>query len=165
MRNYRAERKIEKAVITFISSQLTTQEETYELKKMFNTFDSNGDGKLSREELFEGYKNCGLETDDIDAMIEECDVDGSGFIDYTEFIAASINKQKILSSDKLESAFKTFDLDGSGTICLAELKQIFEKDVRLADDTEWRNLMEEADVNGDGEIDLAEFKDLMLKII
>ena len=55
-------------------------------------FDENGDGKLSREELCNGYKGVGIDIDDIDTMINEWDVDGSGFIDYTEFIAATINK-------------------------------------------------------------------------
>ena len=59
---------------------------------MFQMFDENGDGKLSREELCNGYKGVGIDIDDIDTMINEWDVDGSGFIDYTEFIAATINK-------------------------------------------------------------------------
>jgi calcium-dependent protein kinase len=35
LRHYRTSRKLEKAVVTFISSQLTTMDETYELKKVF----------------------------------------------------------------------------------------------------------------------------------
>ena len=55
LKNYRASRKLEKAVVTFISSQLTSIDETNELKKMFQMFDENGDGKLSREEMINGY--------------------------------------------------------------------------------------------------------------
>lgn len=97
-------------------------DETYELSKMFNSFDKNGDGKLSSEELYEGYKMAGLDTNGLDMMIAKCDVDHSGFIDYTEFIAASISKKTILSKEKLEHAFKAFDLDGSGKIGIDELK-------------------------------------------
>lgn len=51
LKNHRASKKLEQAVITFISSQLTSIEETYELKQVFNDLDENGDGKLSLEEL------------------------------------------------------------------------------------------------------------------
>ena len=51
LKNHRASKKLEQAVITFISSQLTSIEETYELKQGFNDLDENGDGKLSLEEL------------------------------------------------------------------------------------------------------------------
>ena len=71
LKNYRASRKLEKAVVTFISSQLTSIDETNDLKKMFQMFDENGDGKLSREELCNGYKGVGIDIDDIDTMINE----------------------------------------------------------------------------------------------
>jgi calcium-dependent protein kinase len=137
LKNYRAGRKLEKAVITFISSQLTTIDETYELKKLFNNFDENGDGKLSHAELKNGYASMSMDIEDIDALINEIDVDRSGFIDYTEFIAATINKNKILSKDRLEVAFNAFDSDGSGKIGIEELKQMLERDGKLADDSEW----------------------------
>jgi calcium-dependent protein kinase len=50
------------------------------------------------------------------------DTDGSGFIDYSEFIAATMNKKTLLSSENMESAFKAFDKDKSGSISIAELK-------------------------------------------
>ena len=37
-------------------SQLSTKKEQDELYKTFKAFDKNGDGKISREELLEGYK-------------------------------------------------------------------------------------------------------------
>lgn len=42
-----------------------------ELKKMFQLFDENGDGKLSREEMYNGYKGVGIDIEDIDDLINE----------------------------------------------------------------------------------------------
>ena len=94
-----------------------------------------------------------------------CDVDHSGFLDYTEFISASLNRSKMLSKDKLEAAFRAFDKDGSGKIGIDELKDMLEKNDRLAEDSEWHEVIKEADMNGDGEIDFIEFKDLMMKLL
>ncbi len=37
------------------------------------------------------------------------DMDGSGEIDYNEFLAFSLNRKKLLSKNNLEMAFKAFD--------------------------------------------------------
>lgn len=39
-------------------------------------------------------------------MFEKYDVDGSGFIEYTEFIAATMDKEKLMSDDALKKAFE-----------------------------------------------------------
>jgi serine protease Do len=36
-------------------------------------------------------------------------IDGSGFIDYSEFVIASMNEKNLLTNEKLQSAFKMFD--------------------------------------------------------
>jgi len=38
-----------------------------------------------------------------------CDLDKSGDIDYNEFLAFSLNRQKLLSKNNIELAFKAFD--------------------------------------------------------
>ncbi len=37
------------------------------------------------------------------------DLDGNGTIDYNEFLAATMNRSKIMSKQNLEAAFKMFD--------------------------------------------------------
>lgn len=63
---------------------MTTKEEKNDLMKVFKILDKNGDGKLTREELEEGYKKSvpisGLE---IEELMKKLDNDGSGSIDYT----------------------------------------------------------------------------------
>ncbi len=41
--------------------------------------------------------------------MEACDLDGDGTIDYNEFLAATMNRNKLLSKCNLESAFTAFD--------------------------------------------------------
>jgi calcium-dependent protein kinase len=43
------------AVQTFIACQLSTHKDTKELKDQFRSIDKNGDGKLSKQELYDTY--------------------------------------------------------------------------------------------------------------
>lgn len=57
--------------------------------------DKNGDGQLSREEVLSGYNlisdGVGDPEETVDKIFLECDANNSGFIDYTEFVAATID--------------------------------------------------------------------------
>jgi calcium-dependent protein kinase len=56
--------------------------------------------------------------------MQMCDVDGSGYVDYSEFISASMNKKTMLSKENLQSAFEAFDEDQNGFITLDEIKHL-----------------------------------------
>jgi calcium-dependent protein kinase len=53
--------------------------------------------------------------------MDEIDVNKDGFIDYTEFITAAVNKAVILNEENLEAAFRMIDRDNSGSITIEEL--------------------------------------------
>lgn len=127
--------------------------------------DKNGDGKLSKEELKNGYAEVFGEVSDeeLEQVIKVADTDQSGYVDYTEFVAATMNTQTLLSKEKLEMCFKMFDQDGSGKISADELKEILGRQKGESDNAV-EMLIQEADSSGDGEIDLKEFKDLMLQL-
>ena len=52
------------------------------------------------------------------------DTDGSGEIDYSEWIVATTDKRRLLTDEKLKVAFKVFDQDGGGSISSSEIKEI-----------------------------------------
>lgn len=54
--------------------------------------------------------------------MEEVDLDNSGYIDYTEFLTATLEREILLSKNNLEAAFEAFDKDGSGFITAGELR-------------------------------------------
>lgn len=98
-----------------------------ELAKVFKAFDKNGDGKLSMEEVKQGYlDHYGkvMSDEEIETMFNSVDSDKSGFIDYTEFIVATVNTEELNSNEFLQAAFKMFDKDGSGTISGDEIKAV-----------------------------------------
>jgi calcium-dependent protein kinase len=163
LKTFRAEQKLREAFLTFMTSRLMTKEYEKELTDAFRVLDSNGDGRLSREELLEGYKQH-MPLEDavkaVDAVLARVDVDHSGFIDYSEFVLASADYHLLLSQSNLEAAFNMFDKDGSGKISSEELKAMLETHAEVSEEV-WTALVKQADQNGDGEIEFKEFCHLM----
>lgn len=165
LKNFQASTKLRDAVHTFITTQCISSQDTKDLRDIFISIDKNGDGKLSREELLEQYANEMSIEDaekEVNRIMQEVDSDNNGFIDYTEFLKATLDIKKVLSTENLKTAFKVFDRDGSGSISAAELRKVLEGGIP-SDDRVWNEIITEVDQNGDGEIDLQEFQDIILK--
>jgi len=119
LKTFRADQKLKQATFAFIASQLLTKSERENLDKIFKALDKNGDGKLSKDEIFDGYDQYfgkGMDKETLEKMFDSVDIDESGFIDYSEFVIASMNEKTLLTNEKLQAAFKMFDKDGSGLI-------------------------------------------------
>ena len=110
---FNAKCKLQQAALSLIVSQHTTNSEKNGLTQVFNSLDTSGRGRLSKEDIIAGYKKiCGDSypgDEELSKLIDRLDVDKSGFIDYTEFAAATISRKTILSRDRLVAAFKTLD--------------------------------------------------------
>jgi len=50
--------------------------------------------------------------------------DGTGAINYTEFLAASLDRRAYLREDVCWTAFSVFDLDGDGRISVEDLPRL-----------------------------------------
>lgn len=75
-----------------------------ELKELFMSLDVNGDGSLTIEELTKSLK--GKENGEtILELLKSADTDGSGEVDYTEFLAATIDANVFMREDYLRTAF------------------------------------------------------------
>ena len=157
---------MQQAAITFIVSQLTSKEEMTELQRAFKALDKNSDGKLSREELIEGYRQTlgDMAEDEVDRIMKAADTDGSGEIDYSEWIVATTDKTKLLTDDKLKVAFNVFDRDGGGSISSSEIKEVLGVGKNI-EESVWLEIVAQVDPNGDGEISFEEFRLMMHKLL
>jgi calcium-dependent protein kinase len=166
MKKFHAERKLQQAALTFIVNHLMSKEEKNELLELFQEFDKNGDGVLTKDEIFEGYKSILGEieaTKEVERIMNEVDIDKSGTIDYNEFLLAATNRQNIVNKEKLEATFRMFDKDGSGSISAEEIRGFLGNN--FTDQKALDAIIKEVDGNGDGEISLNEFKEMMLKYL
>ena len=104
LKEFRAGTRLQQATYAFIASQCINKKEKEEIDKMFRIMDKDGDGKLNKKEVQEGYKEYfgkELSAQDVDSMFLKVDTDGSGEIDYSEFVIASMSEKDVLSNHKL----------------------------------------------------------------
>lgn len=168
LKTFRADRKLQEATLAFIVNQLISKEEMTELRKVFMELDSNSDGKLSFQEISEGYRkfyNSLNPEKEAEHIFNTVDADKNGFISYEEFIRATVDRNKLLTDQKLETAFKLFDKNGDGFISAGEIKEVLGRGSANIDEDMWKLIVKEVDINGDGEISLDEFRQMMEKIV
>jgi len=162
--NFHAHNTMKTATLTFIGSQLISKAEREQLASVFKALDKNADGKLSKQEVKEGYYNHDgrlLSDEEIDKMFDAVDTDRSGFIDYTEFVVASMNEKKMLTQQRLTGAFKMFDKDKSGMITPNEIREVLSAQENKIPAAVIDAIIKQVDANGDGEISLTEFQQMM----
>jgi len=166
LRGFRSQNKLKKAALQIIAGQLS-EGQIKNLRETFQALDNNGDGLLTSAEMRDGLAKCGLKEvpSDLQSILQDVDADGSGVIDYTEFLAATLDKKLYLQEQQCWSAFRVFDRNGDGRISLEELKHVLNSgdvsDAFAGQDME--ALMKEVDTSGDGEIDFEEFMAMMRK--
>jgi calcium-dependent protein kinase len=105
----------------------------------------------------------GITSEQVDQMFAAVDVDGSGEIDYSEFVMATMNEKDLITNEKLKAAFKIFDKDGNGHIGPDEIYRVLGgSDVFSQEKIE--QLIDEVDENSDGEISFEEFCIMMKQL-
>ena len=133
----------------------------------FKAYDKENKGEIPSSLLGTVMKNLGhnLKPDQLQEAIEAVDSDGSGWIDFDEFLALMAKKTKEAQDEQeLREAFRVFDTKNKGQIETGDLKVIFKAlDPNMSDD-EIDAIITEVDEDGSGTLDF-EGKSLLKNVI
>lgn len=126
----------------------------------FKAIDKSGSGRLTQSQLAEGLQMLGITQDPAEIMAL-LDMDQSGDVSYTEFLAGILSTDGGLSERHMKEAFDMFDIDGDGSISTHELRSMLSGDGPLVDilpdGHSIDDIIAEAG-NGEGIITFASFK-------
>ena len=114
------------------------------------------------KEALRSHDHVDVPDEEIDEIIAELDYNKNGKINFTDFIAATVDIRKLLTPEKLEAIFKTFDVDSSGIITPAQVGDAFSKFGREISQAELMEMFKEHDTDGEAGLSLLEFKQMML---
>merc|ERR1712085_195477 len=126
-------------------------DEVEEMKEAFDLFDNDGSGAISVNELTSAMKSLGFDVKHavVFNMVEDLDADGSGEIEFSEFLEVMCAKL----SDKDRNG--TLEADDLSRVCKELGEDMSEEDVR--------ECIQRCDLNGDGVVDLDDFYNVITK--
>lgn len=162
LRSFGAQSQFKKVALNVIADQLD-ESKIHELKEAFLAIDTNNNGTLTTGEIRKALDEIGVTVPDLPEVVQSLDMDATGSVNYTEFIAASIDRRTFVHEDLCWHAFKVFDQDNDGRISQDELKKVLQHE-GVRDLPGWKALTEsihEVDTDGDGFVEFDEFVEMM----
>ena len=123
------------------------------VQKKFREFDVDRSGSLHAEELANLLKcldNREHTDEEVQQAIKELDTDGTGLVDYDEFLPW-------WRRTAIQQVFHKYDVDGSGSIDSKELGYVMKELGLTLSATELADALKKLDTSGDGYIGLDEY--------
>lgn len=152
-----ADSSILKKMSLLVVAHRSAGKDVSDLRNAFKLYDENNDGLISYEEFKTVLDKVGYKEERIKELFDELDVDKSGMINYTEFVAATLETQGRIEEDKVAEAFSRIDSDGTGRISLENLRAFIGQDTKSQF---LKQTIQELDRDNDGEVSYNEFRSL-----
>lgn len=143
-----------------------TEDEIEEIKEAFDLFDTDGSGTIDPRELKSAMQSLGFEAKNqtIYQMISDLDKDGSGAIDFDEFLDMMTARMSDKDTrEDINKVFRLFDDDKTGYISIKNLRRVARELGETMTDEELLEMIERADSDGDGQITPEDFYNIMTK--
>ncbi|XP_049779897.1 troponin C, isoallergen Bla g 6.0101-like [Schistocerca cancellata] len=137
------------------------------LKKAFDVFDHQKTGSIGTDMVRTILEMLGLRLNEkqLQEIIEEVDADGSGQLEFDEFVQLAarflVEEDAEAMQQELREAFRLYDKEGNGYITTGVLREILrELDDKITEE-ELDMMIEEIDSDGSGTVDFDEFMEVM----
>lgn len=167
LKNFQAKKKFQQAVLTMITHHYSLNEECKKLRQIFSYIDKDSDGRISPKEIsliFKDLDNYEIEESEIKEIFENSDHDQNGFLEFEEFLKATLNKDVLLCEENLKEAFKIFSSDNSAEeISCNEIKETLFGN-KTVKDSLVQDLMKEIGKQPHEKLSFDEFKQIMLEV-
>lgn len=159
LRFFNARRTVHRALHRVAVENLNEYDELY-YRALFNQFDSNGDGNISREECIAALELNNIYAKEAERLVneffEKADLNHDNMIQYDEFKTAMVKKGLTYDEYRIHAVFTALDVNHDGKISVDE----FTSCLAQGDDEEISQIVEafsEADENKDNELSFQEF--------
>ena len=165
IKQYEGNTGLQKEVMNVLVKNLHDSE-IIRLKEQFRILDEDNSGYINTRELKEALSKVGsqLSNVEVEEIVEKIDYYGNHKINYSEFIAATLDTQKFLTKEKLWILFKHFDTDNSGVLTKDNIKETLAFAGKEVTDLEVRKMIADHDTLKNGTLSFKEFKAMMMQL-
>lgn len=148
--------KLRRTALQFLAEQLSDAD-IVRLRAALNRADTNMDGKLSFGQLKEVLHTQGFDVmrEDLREALEGFDMEDDNEIEFTAFLAATMDVNTGIREDNIRRAFQYLDKNGSGALTFDEIVEA------VGSDEDAHEVFTHVDLNNDGVISYDEFNALM----
>ena len=137
----------------------STAQDIAKLRQVFELYDCSNDGTITLEGFKKGLEECcNLSDEDLKELFDRVDIDKSGVLDYTEFLAATLETMGNIEENRIAEAFDRLDEDSSGFISFENLRKILGRHYTKEKVDQF---ISEADADNDGQISYEDFKQML----
>jgi len=143
-----------KKLALMVIAHKSSTHQIVQLRAAFDQFDTSNDGTISLDEFREAMTKFEYSDEEIASLFGSVDMDKSGKINYTEFLAATLGVHGHIQEDRLAEAFDRLDADDTGYISKKNIKNILGADYTRERVEE---VLQGADLDDDGRISFEEF--------
>ena len=156
--------KFQEVIYSYILSHIIPHEKLKALKLVFQHLDYNADGKLSKSEILyalEGSMELDTAAEAVEIIFNNGDSDKNGYLEYTEFLRAAIDKENLLSEENLIKTFQAIDITGDGVVTYSEFEASFGVEICSS---VLEELLQMVDPDKTGKIGFEQFREFLIKI-
>jgi len=164
LRFFDARTTVHRALHRVALENLNEHDELY-YRQIFNQFDSNGDGNLSREECKAALELNNIYPREAERLVnqffEEADLNHDNMIQYDEFKCAMVKKGLSYDEYRIHAVFSALDVNRDGKISIDEFTNCLSEGGDEEEISEIVTAFSEADENKDNALSFQEFANII----
>jgi len=105
-----------KKIALMLIAYKSNADDIFNLRQTFIEMDADENGRISFDEFKEALKDYKYSDKDLNAMFQNVDIAQDGYINYTEFLAATLESEGLIDEIRIKEAFEHLDFDNSGSV-------------------------------------------------
>lgn len=158
---YKLETMLKEVVRIIVVNQILSLKDLKEVREVFEVVDYNHDGRLDEDDLTM-FLMKHLDENEAQMQAKEVmrmvDVEKKGYLEYSDFLKASLNEGIIMSRNNLIMTFNMLDSDGKGNLTAEKLMESIGSEKNKLET--WKAVIKEV-IKKDQELRLPQFLEIL----
>ena len=116
-------------------------------------------------EIKAAFSELNMSEEEINQLFKRIDFNHDGEINYTEFLAVTVDRRKAITEQNLVFAFHHFDIDNTNYITEENLEECFRREGKHLSHEELAEMLSQVKTAEPGKVSFEEFKAFMQEIL